>query len=132
MHGELIMKHLIPFALLLLVVTTIAGGCYYDKQEVLTPTAGAACDTSNVTFSKSVAPLLSLQCYGCHSNGSADAFGNGIRLEQYADVKANLERVLGAVTWQNGFSPMPKNGNQLSDCQIRTLLLWSQNGAKND
>ena len=126
------MKAPIVIAMVLAACAFAAAGCYYDKQEVLAPTAGAACDTSAVSFSRSVAPLLSLQCSGCHSNGSAAAFGDGIRLQDHADVKANLNRVLGAVSWQNGFSPMPKNGARLSDCQIRILQIWSLNGAKND
>lgn len=126
------MKTLILGTIVFAVLAFAATGCYYDKQEVLSPTAGAICDTSAVTFSRSVAPLLSLQCYGCHSNGSAAAFGDGIRLQEHADVKANLPRVLGAASWQNGFSPMPKNGARLSDCQIRILQIWSLNGAKND
>jgi hypothetical protein len=120
----------LAFAFLLIALVT--AGCYYDKAEVLYPQASAACDTTAVTFSRSVAPLLAMQCSGCHSNANAAAFGDNIRLENHADIVARLAKVLGAVQWLNGYSPMPKNGAMLSDCQIRMLQLWANNGALNN
>lgn len=118
-----------PIALVLLAVMLAVAGCYYDKSEVLSPQRSAPCDTTAVTFSRSVAPLLSMQCAGCHSNANAPSSGDNIRLEKYADVKAQLTKVLGSVEWKNDFSAMPKDGAKMSDCQIRMLRIWADAGA---
>ncbi|MBL0174214.1 MAG: hypothetical protein IPP94_02930 [Ignavibacteria bacterium] len=116
-------------ALVLLAVMLAVAGCYYDKEEVLSPQRSAPCDTTAVTFSRSIAPLLSIQCAGCHSNANAPSSGDNIRLQTHADVKAQLSKVLGSVQWKSNFSAMPKNGAKMSDCQIRTLQIWADAGA---
>jgi hypothetical protein len=116
--------------LALLVAALLVFACYNDKEELLYPSvSGAGCDTTNVTFSKTIVPLLSNNCYGCHNNASAASFGNNIRLEDYNDVVTSLDRLYNAVSWNYGYSQMPKNGNKLSDCQRREIFLWRQLGA---
>jgi hypothetical protein len=107
--------------------------CYYDKEELLYPHVGApaGCDTSNVTFSKSIVPLLSTYCYGCHSNANAASQGRGVRLQDYEDVKANIDPLYISITWQ-GFYNMPQNSPKLSDCFIREVYLWKQNNTPNN
>jgi mono/diheme cytochrome c family protein len=117
---------LIP-ALVLLMFST--PGCYYDKAEVLYPST--ACDTANVTFGASVTPVLSSNCVACHGGASPSA---GIRLDTYAGVKLQADngRLLGAITHGTSFSPMPKNANKLSDCNIAKIRLWIAAGALNN
>ena len=107
--------------------------CYYDKEELLYPHLGdaVACDTSNVTFSKSIVPLLTKYCYGCHSNANAPAQGRGVKLQDIGDVRANINQVYDAITWQ-GFYRMPQDGAKLTDCEIREVLIWKQNGMPNN
>ena len=119
----------ISVASFILGVGLLLSGCYYDNEEALYPTLSSGCDTTNVTFAGSIVPILSANCYSCHSNANAAQFGENIRLESYADVKQNLDRLYGAVTWQPGYSQMPKNSAQLSDCAIRTIDIWIQQGA---
>ncbi len=103
--------------------------CYYDKEELLYPAVSAGCDTTNVTFTRTIYPVLSDYCFGCHSNANAAAFGNNIRLETYNDVVAELPRVTGALAHQPGYSAMPKNSAPLSDCVLTQFALWKNNGA---
>ena len=121
-------RPLLSLALLALFVT----GCYYDNEELLYPQVSGLCDTTAVTYGGSIQPMLSRNCYACHSNANAPGFGDNIRLELYSDVKANLQRVYGAITWHSGFSRMPKNAAKLDDCSIRMFELWMQNDAPND
>ena len=120
-------RTLIGFTLATAIILLIAS-CYYDKEEQLYPQLNSACDTTNVRFSTKIQPILSLYCYGCHSNANAASFGNNIKLENYSDVVVNINRVYGAIMHQTGYSPMPKNGSMLSDCSRTMFAIWIRNG----
>ncbi|MCB2205085.1 hypothetical protein KQI65_10075 [bacterium] len=109
----------------------LLSGCYYDSEEALYPSLSSNCDTTNVTFAGSIVPILSANCYSCHSNANSAQFGSNIRLEAYDDVKQNLDRLRGAVNWQPGYTPMPQNSAQLPDCSIRIIEIWIAQGAPN-
>jgi cytochrome c5 len=103
--------------------------CYYDNVEALYPSLNNSCDTTHVTFSGSIVPILSNNCYSCHSNSNS-AFGANIRLEGYADVVANSVKVIAAIK-QTGAKPMPPNG-KLKDCSIIQFDIWIRNGMLNN
>lgn len=102
--------------------------CYYDKGDELFPQLDAVCDTTNVTFTKNISPLLSSYCWSCHSNANAASFGNNLRLENYAEVVSNVSRIYDAVSHQPGVSAMPKNSGSLSTCAISQIRIWKNNG----
>ena len=100
--------------------------CYYDNMEDLYPDS-SGCDTTNVTYSQSVWPVLQSNCTGCHQ-GTAPS-GN-VRLENYNDIVAVVEngKLMGTIRHESGFSPMPKGGNKFSDCDITKLEIWINKG----
>lgn len=104
--------------------------CYYDVEDELYPQA-APCDTTNVTYSNTVWPIINSNCTSCHS-GSAPA-GN-IRLEDYNDISAaaNNGSFLGVIKHEPGWSPMPKGGGKLNDCEIAQIETWVNQGAPNN
>lgn len=106
--------------------------CYYDSEEALYPSLNTACDTTNVTFSGTVSPLLGNNCLSCHSNATAASFGNNIRLQDYADVKSRAAAVAGSIKHSGTYSPMPKNGGMLKDCLIRQFDKWVSDGMQNN
>lgn len=120
--------------LVICLLLLLASGCYYDSEEFLYPQPGAACDTTNITYSGSVAPIISNYCLSCHSNSAAPAFGGNIKLENYTDVKirADDHKLLGSVAHENGYSPMPLGASQLDNCKISTIRLWINSGAQNN
>lgn len=91
----------------------------------------SGCDTTNVTFSGNVFPIVETYCLNCH-NGTSP--GGGIYLRNYNDlvVVANNGKLMGSIRHDQGYSPMPKNGNKLSDCQIATFNIWIKNGTPNN
>lgn len=105
--------------------------CYYDNEEALYPGYNTACDTANVTYSTTIAPILSNNCLSCHSNASAGTLGNNLRLENYADVMANATAVAGSIKHSGSYSPMPKNGGKLKDCSIKQFDIWIRKGMPN-
>jgi hypothetical protein len=106
--------------------------CYYDNEEALYPTLSSSCDTTNVTFSWTIVPILSDNCYSCHSNSTAASSGNNIRLENYADVASNAIRVQGSINHTGSYSPMPKNGGMIKACSITQFDIWIKNGMPNN
>ncbi|NLJ44259.1 MAG: hypothetical protein GX431_11405 [Bacteroidales bacterium] len=118
--------------LLAFQMVLILNSCYYDSEEALYPSVGLQCDTVNVTFSGTVTGMLANSCLSCHSNTTAAASGNGIRLQDYADVKARATSIAGAIKHSGGYSPMPKNGGQLKACPISQFDVWIKNGMPNN
>ncbi len=90
-----------------------------------------ACDTTNVSFKSNVFPIVETYCLGCH-NGTTP--GGGIYLRDYNDMVAvaNNGKLMGSIRHDAGYSPMPKNANKLSDCQIATFNIWIKNGTPNN
>ena len=89
------------------------------------------CDTINVTYSATVLPIIQNTCLGCHSG--ADPSG-GLKIEDHASLAAlaNDGRLMGTITHAQGYEPMPKNGNKLSDCKIEQILKWINDGTPNN
>jgi len=114
--------------LVLIAIALMVVSCYYDNEEELFPKLSTGCDTTNVTYTKNIVPILSSYCYSCHNNANAASFGGNIRLESYSDVKAILTRLYNSVTHNSAF-PMPKNSPMLNDCLILQISIWKNNGA---
>ena len=88
-------------------------------------------DTINITYSLSVNPIILNKCQGCHSGANLQG---GIDLSNYLAVKTQVTngKLWGAVNWLPGFSPMPKNGNKLSTCELTKIQKWIAQGAPNN
>ncbi len=95
------------------------------------------CDTTNVTYSGTIAPLISNYCTGCHGdNGNT----TGINLTSYLDsgtdsgvqTVAQNGSLWGSVNQDPGYTAMPLGGNRLPECKIDELRIWLDNGYPND
>ena len=111
------------------IMVTSLNSCYYDKSDLLYP--DTACDTTAVKYSTSVLPVLSSNCISCHGGSTPSA---GISLDSYAGVKVQVDngRLWGAVSHNPNFSPMPKNSNKLSTCNLDKIRIWIAAGAPNN
>jgi hypothetical protein len=89
------------------------------------------CDENNFTYSGTIKLLIVNKCQGCHSGSIPQG---GIDLSTYEGLKAKVTdgRLWGAINHQAGFSPMPKNGTKLSDCEIAQFRKWIDAGAPNN
>ena len=120
---------------LALVITSLAllllsvSGCYKDKAETLYPQL--TCDTTGVTYSASIAPMLSAYCNSCHGGNTPS--GN-LKFDYYQGVKYQVDNghLIGAVTHAPGYQPMPKDQNMLSNCNIAKIRSWIAAGAPNN
>lgn len=128
----MIIRKLICFFVLVFVILVFCT-CYYNKEDVLYANNTDTCDTTNITFKGRVVSILETNCLRCHGNAVANSNGSGIRLEDYADVKARMDRVYGAITHQSGYFPMPKGmTSQIDSCQIKAFRIWKDAGGLNN
>lgn len=130
-------RSLLVYSILVLVTSLSLSSCSKsDDTKMQNPTPTPECDLSSVTFSNTVMPIISANCTSCHSGTSANA---GIRLEDYASVKAQASipagssgSLLGAIMHSAGNTPMPKDASKLSDCNISKINKWIQDGMPNN
>jgi len=89
------------------------------------------CDSSVFTYSSAIQPLIQNKCQGCHSGTNAQG---QIDLSTYQLVKAKVTdgKLWGSINYLAGYSPMPKNGTKLSDCEIKQFQKWIAAGAPNN
>ena len=106
--------------------------CYYNNEEALYPVISNSCDTTNVTYNATVVPILSSNCYSCHSNKNAPANGNNIALENYADVVTNNVAISQSINQTGSIPPMPKNGGKINACSITQFDIWVKKGMLNN
>jgi mono/diheme cytochrome c family protein len=91
----------------------------------------SSCDTGNVTYSGTIRTIIGNKCQGCHSGNAAPL---GYDFTSYNGVKARINdgKLWGAVNHVPGYSPMPKNGTKLSDCELLSIKKWIDSGAPNN
>jgi len=113
------------------MIISLFSGCYYDKADLVYP-ASSVCDTTSVSYSKTVLPVLSANCYVCHS-GTASA-GSGIKLDSYANLSVYVanSQFLNSIIQSGKVPGMPLNAAKLSTCEISQINAWINTGAPNN
>jgi len=113
-------KYIIPFLLLF-------SSCYYDNQEDLYQYLNN-CDTTNVTFTNSVMPIIASECSFCHQGQN---MLGGVSLNNYDEVMIYVtnNELLSDVKGETNV--MPKSGMML-DCKIKIIEKWINDGATNN
>lgn len=106
--------------------------CRYDNAEDLY--TSAPCDTTNITFSGTIVPILATHCYSCHNEANYVSSGQSKLLEGYINVVDYVGdgSLLGSIKHQGGYAAMPDGAAKLSDCDIQKVELWINAGAPNN
>jgi uncharacterized membrane protein len=96
-----------------------------------TTCATTDCDSVNVTYSTTIAGIISTYCAGCHGSVSPSA---GLTLTSYSQVVSavNNKNLVDHVNQTNGYSPMPPSGIKLSQCSLAQLSKWISEGMPNN
>lgn len=121
-------------AVLIIVVASFSlTSCYYHNEEEISGIPQCS-DTADITYSTGVQPILSTNCYSCHSNAVSASLGSGVKLENYADVvtRAQNGSLVGTITHSGNYPHMPKGGSKLDDCTIQVIQKWVESGALNN
>ena len=124
-------KLLLFFACVLLTfLLTMQSSCYYDKSDKLYPTL-ANCDTTNVSYSAIIVPILTAECYSCHSTANASNGGNN-DLSVYTSLLVFVQngKLLCDINFGSGCNEMPLNStSKLPACDIEQITAWVNAGA---
>ena len=123
-----ITRQLSFLAACMLTLSAMFQGCSYDNEADLYPKSD--CDTANVTYSQTIAPIMSASCNVCHSGGNPSA---GVITDNYdgLSVVAKNGKLLEVISW-TGSIKMPADGEQLSDCNQAKIRIWVNEGSKNN
>ena len=118
------------------ILLVLLGSCTYNNEQDLYPPGSENCDTTNVTYSGTIFPIINANCIMCHSGSEPQGI---LLLDNYTTISAAAQippgqygSLYGAITHNPGNSAMPKNGTQLSDCKILQIKLWIDAGAPNN
>lgn len=122
------LQSLIPVVVLVLLFQ----GCYYDKSDLVYPSA--ACDTTGVTYSQTIKPLVGNYCLACHGSNNYSSLGGNLNLDGYNNLSSAVKSgvLLKSIKHEAGASPMPKNSPQLSECHIAQIEKWISSGSQNN
>ena len=119
----------LSFLLIICASVLIVMSCGEDEDP---PTDPTGCETENLTYDNWANEYIDGTCAtsGCHDASFADnmvPFG----LHDYTSAKAAVDfgRIIGAIKRESGFSPMPKGGEMVSDCDISKMEAWIADGA---
>lgn len=124
------MKNLLIICGLLIVFSS----CYNDKADklyVAPPTT--TCDTSNVTFSGTINPIIQSNCAtnsSCHAQNASNGYDYSTYSGIYRNVKSGI--FLPAIQHTGSLPFMPLNAPQLAACDIQKITIWINNGAQNN
>lgn len=126
------MKHLLILCLLAGLSALPLTGCYYDNEEDLYPDPNV-CDTTDISYSAHIVPVLNGQCLSCHAQDIYSDLGGGINLDGHANVNiaAQNNQLYPAIAHTGDFQ-MPKDGAKLPDCTIAQFKSWIDAGAPNN
>jgi hypothetical protein len=126
------MKRRFLYFVTIVTIIIAVSSCFYDNEEALYPSVNTTCDTTNVTYSGKVVPILANNCLSCHSNATAASAGGNVALENFADVSSQAAAISAAINHTGPLSPMPKNGSKLKACLISTFDIWVRLGKLNN
>ena len=121
------MKQFLAAVTLISIFSAFLVSCYYDNEEVLYPKNILSCDTSLVTFTATIAPMMANNCLMCHSNVNAP-LEKTIPLENYAAVVAAATSIAGSIKHTGVYPFMPKTGDKIRTCYITQFDIWVRKG----
>ena len=121
----------------LFIMTATLSGCYYDNVEELHPGLDKACLDANssdtLTYNSNVKWIIDGSCgttgsqgVNCHGSNSIKSFP----LTAYTEIKncVNNYNFLDDIKHAAGADDMPKGGGKLTDCQIKVIENWINQG----
>jgi mono/diheme cytochrome c family protein len=111
------------------VLVLLLNACKHSPDEITQPIlppgdTTKVCDSVNVTYARTIWPILAANCVSCHNSSSED--NGNIDMNKFEDIAriAVSGQLMGAIEHRTGYSAMPKVGNGLSVCDIAKIRRW--------
>lgn len=100
--------------------------CKYEKNVSPEP----ACQAESLTivsYQTNIKPILVNNCNSCHNNAN---HSGGVKLENFNDVKfwASSGILYDQIISVNGLIPQMPKGGRLSDCEVKLIQAWINQG----
>ncbi len=119
------------------MICVLLSSCYYNNLTEIQPGQSLSfeCDSNaaTITFQKTIQPLFSANCGT--SNSCHNASSSNPHFDTYDGIKAVAAdgRLVKAINWKSGASPMPKGSNTiLPRCSRAQIEVWVANGFPNN
>ena len=118
-------------------VVLLFGSCYNDKYDKLYPAPSVTCDTTTITFTHDIMPILQANCNvagGCHD--ADGALVSGYDFTSYdgfhgsATTSVLINDINGTPT--AGHTAMPKSLPKMAQCDIDKMTRWVNQGSQNN
>ena len=112
-------------------------GCTYRKEEI-PPTPALSqtnCDTTSITYSKSIAPIINQYCLSCHGSSIYQTNGGGHILDGYSNIAPYSGKngvLINSINFSPGYNGMPYGGTKIPDCDILMIQTWINAGTPNN
>ena len=105
------------------------GSCSKESADRLA--GNTTCDTTNVSYSQQILPILQDNCYTCHQGSNPPS---GIDLSDFTVLQAHVKNgdLKSAVTHTGSVVPMPYGLPMLPSCEVNTIVAWVDQGALNN
>ncbi len=119
----------LSFLLIICASVLAVMSCGDDDDD---PTDPTVCETENLTYDNWAKDYIDGSCAtsGCHN---ADFATNMVPFGMFdyesTEAAVGFGRIIGAIKRESGFSPMPKGGEMVSDCDISKMEAWIADGA---
>jgi hypothetical protein len=112
--------------LMIIGLALITSSCTNDNEEDLYPEV--ICDSTNTTYTLSIAPVMATYCNSCHSTATATG---GVITDNYTSLKPIAEGGLlwNVVNHNPGYRPMPESAPKLGACELAKIKNWVNRGA---
>ena len=118
----------------MIALSLFSTSCYYDNAETLY--GGGICDTSSISYSSTIVPVLSVYCSKCHSAVNAPIAGDGLILEGFNNISIYLQQneqtLINSVKQNGKAKSMPPSSAKIDKCSIAFLEAWIIQGRKNN
>jgi hypothetical protein len=135
------------YLIYIVAITLFAAGCMHKAFTTLPPpitptptvtttTTVPTCDTTNVSYSRDIQPILAANCYTCHGDS---AVTTGLNLQTFSTLKAYLQNdfrsdglygsmLYNCILHAQGAQRMPPS-YKLDSCSIKKIHGWLLAGA---
>ena len=117
-----------PILLLLTLLSLFLINCKHSPNidSIVPPPPPPGCDSTNVTYTGTIQPILAQSCYSCHSGIPPSS---GFHLDTYEDAKnqAIIGHMMNRIRQDSidFYPPMPKPpSTKLSNCEIAQFQRW--------
>jgi hypothetical protein len=118
-------KEIILFISCCLVI--VFTGCTNGKADVIYP--APSCDTTLVSHSKDLTPIMAANCFDCHS-GSNPIGGWNLQDTTTLQMLVLNGTLISAIEQDGNASLMPQGKAKLTPCEINKFIAWGDQGAK--